>query len=67
MTELEQIRKELNEMRERIAVLEKRPVAPLTIGPANAYPPTTQNLNPSFYPRGLGDVWCGDVMVKLSA
>lgn len=38
MTELEQLRKEINELRERVAVLERRPIAPHVVGPITTHP-----------------------------
>ena len=35
MTEIEQLRKEINELRERIAQLEARPVGPVVFGPGH--------------------------------
>jgi hypothetical protein len=62
MTEIEQLRKELNELRERIAVLEKRPIhAPLDLSSLRQTNPLTYQTQPRFVGQQgipLGTITC---------
>lgn len=47
MTELEQLRKEVNELRERVAVLERRPLPP-AVGTFPVYNPNVDPYQPPY-------------------
>jgi hypothetical protein len=52
MNELELLRKELNELRERIAKLEARPAGPVVYGPSRVFPAAPMWVDPGMFPPG---------------
>ena len=52
MSEIEQLRKEINELRERIAMLEARPAGSFVVGPSRVSP-----TDPAWVTPGLTPPW----------